>query len=268
MEIANEKSTRKKKRRQRENNAIKQLLKNELTLELTTESSDEEMEEDEEEEDFTEYSSSHRQYRFWESMKDRNSTARIKLNGQTFTLTPGSSPSKSKTRKTKKNLKLLLILTESSWKVPRDDYIIINYRRDCGPRAFQLQLNIPGHKDKWYAATLRDLPTRVETHKTWDNGETLFKVADVAQVLIVEAISKEYLYPNDFPQYDDVTLDDGISPHTKNITNTRYRWAKEAKIPPLIAKTKSKETTSSSSSSSSKVWESDSDEEEVDSRKT
>ena len=147
-------------------------------------------------------------------------------------------------------------------KVPRDDYIIINYRRDCGPRAFQLQLNIPGHKDKWYAATLRDLPTRVETHKTWDNGETLFKVADVAQVLIVEAISKEYLYPNDFPQYDDVTLDDGISPHTKNITNTRYRWAKEAKIPPLIAKTKSKETTSSSSSSSSKVWESDSDEEE------
>ena len=116
----------------------------------------------------------------------------------------------------------------------RNNFIEINYVPVYGERAFSLKLKIPGYDRHVYAAMLYDLPTRVETHKTWDNGEVMYKVADVAQVLKVEPTEHSFLSDDAFPEIEQYTLDDGLSPHAQNIAKTRHRWAKEAKIPMMM----------------------------------
>ena len=64
------------------------------------------------------------------------------------------------------------------------NWLKVRYMPNLGERAFAVKILTPEHTDELYPATLRDLPTRVETHKTL-NGSTLFKVAD-GQIMVVE----------------------------------------------------------------------------------
>jgi TATA-binding protein-associated factor Taf7 len=109
-----------------------------------------------------------------------------------------------------------------------EKWLSIRYMPDLGERAFIVIVHTPEHADKLYPATLRDLPTRAETHKTL-NGSALFKVADVAQVMVVEEkpFPGGIPAPGFHPAFDDPCLPDGLSAPTRNIVRRRFKKARD-----------------------------------------
>lgn len=89
------------------------------------------------------------------------------------------------------------------------------------------------HSDRWatvtldgqdYRAMLKDLPTVNESWKSFDRVQW-WKIADVHQMLVVEGPEPPRAAEMAEPTKEEYTMNDGLTPPLKNVTNRRFRKA-------------------------------------------